>query len=274
MEKLQLKVFNVGHGLSIMFRELPEEYITLIDLGADNQTSPLEYLRKRKLKADQIFITHPHGDHISEIEKLLIPCYRPNGFNIQEYDWDDVVNREQDYLKEKVRTIKKVKAVIPNKSYSGNASFDFWCYKPEVAKENFGESNYINNTSIGGIFTWKHFKIAILGDLETDALNAFCKFDKFVSLAKNTDIFIAPHHGHESGFPELWVEKIGKPYITIASIKESDPHICKKYNSSDFNKGLKINDEMRYCLTTRSDGTITVDMYYSNNEPKWKFSFE
>jgi len=50
MEKLQLKVFNVGHGLSIMFRELPEEYITLIDLGADNQTSPLELNCPQKVR--------------------------------------------------------------------------------------------------------------------------------------------------------------------------------------------------------------------------------
>lgn len=274
MNCLQLKVFNVGHGLSVMLKELPENYITLFDLGADSKLSPLKYLHDRGLVADQIYITHPHGDHISEIDKILNTGYRPKGFYIQEYDWDDVASREKEFLREKVRTIKRIKSIIPLGNYSGSASFKFWHYTPNEAIQLFGENKYINNSSIAGIFKWRDFKIAILGDLETDALEYYCKNAQFIYEAQNTNILIAPHHGHNSGFPKLWLQKIGKPNITIASIKESDPHICKEYESSTFNKGVKLNGEQRYCLTTRYDGTITIDMYYQDNSPIWSFNFE
>lgn len=35
MNQLELRVFNVGHGLSVALVERPENYVTLIDLGAE-----------------------------------------------------------------------------------------------------------------------------------------------------------------------------------------------------------------------------------------------
>lgn len=273
MNELELIVFNVGHGLSVMLRELPSDYITLIDLGSDENLSPLEYLSKRDLYADQVFISHPHADHISEIEKITLPEYKPSGLIVQDYDWDDIISREQPYLRDKVKALVKVKKIIPNGKYSGDAELRYWEFTPDDAKKIFGDSKYINNSSLGIIYKWGSFKIAILGDLETSALTEFCKNQKFVEYAKGTNLLIAPHHGHSSGFPELWVEKIGKPNLTLISIKESDPYICKKYQSPDFNKGVCINGETRYTLTTRQDGSIRVRMWYKNNEPVWKFDF-
>lgn len=273
INSIELKLFNVGHGLSCMIKELPTNYITLIDLGADESFSPLDELKKQNLHADQIFISHPHGDHISEIEKVLKPAYMPKGFYIQDYDWEDVASREQKHLVDKVRKIKEVKRVIPSGGYHGEAELKYWHYSPDDAKKLFGESKYINNSSIAIIYKWNDFKVAILGDLETDALKNFCEFKEFSEFAKGTDILIAPHHGHNSGFPELWVDKIGKPYITLVSIKENDQHVCKKYQNEEFNKGINLDGTIRYTLTTRQDGSITVRMYYNDNKPAWNFSF-
>lgn len=273
INNIELKLFNVGHGLSCMIRELPSNYITLIDLGSDENLSPLEELRIQNLRADQIFISHPHGDHISEIEKILETAYRPDGFYIQDYDWDDVASREQKHLVEKVKKIKDVKKIIPTGSYGGEAVLKYWSYSPDNAKDLFGESKHINNSSLAIIYKWRGFKVAILGDLETDALEKFCNFDEFAEFAKGTDILIAPHHGHNSGFPELWVEKIGKPSVTLVSIKENDQHVCKKYQSDKFNSGVTINGETRYTLTTRQDGSISVNMYYKDDRATWRFSF-
>ena len=68
IDQVELKLFNVGHGLSCMIREYSSNYVTLIDLGADSNLSPLQQILNSGLRADQIFITHPHGDHISEID--------------------------------------------------------------------------------------------------------------------------------------------------------------------------------------------------------------
>lgn len=273
IDQVELKLFNVGHGLSCMIREYPSNYVTLIDLGADSNLSPLQQILNSGLRADQIFITHPHGDHISEIDKLYNHSYQPDGFYVQDYDWEDVASKEQSHLRDKVKTLKKIKSTIRPGDYAGGAELKYWRYTPKDAKENFGDSKYINNSSLAIVYKWKDFKIAILGDLESDALKNYCNFQQFVDFAQGTYLLVAPHHGHNSGFPELWVQKIGKPYLTLVSIKDSDPHVCKKYQSADFNKGVKINNSTRYTLTTRQDGTISIKMNYNNNQANWSFDF-
>lgn len=272
IEKIELRLFNVGHGLSCMIRECPTNYVILFDLGSDSNCSPLHEISKLGLRADQIYITHPHGDHISEIEKISDARYCPNQFYVQEYDWNDVASKEQKHLVPKIKELQRVKSRLPSASYSGEAEMKFWKFTPEKAKEIFGESKYINNSSLGIIYKWRGFKIAILGDLETDALKVFCETKEFADYAKDTDILIAPHHGHNSGFPELWTEKIGKPSVTLISVKENDPHVCAQYQTSNFAKGIQYLNTTRYSLTTRNDGSIKVTMFYNENARTWEFS--
>ena len=70
MTELELILFNVDHGLSVALIEKPENYLTIIDLGSRSDFSPLSYLlNSRHLRADIMFITHPHADHISDTVK-------------------------------------------------------------------------------------------------------------------------------------------------------------------------------------------------------------
>ncbi len=43
MDKLELVVFNVGHGLSVALIERPENYVTLVDLGAGSISVKMYY---------------------------------------------------------------------------------------------------------------------------------------------------------------------------------------------------------------------------------------
>jgi hypothetical protein len=57
MNKLELYVFNVGHGLSIALVEYPEKYVSLIDLGSSESFSPYNYLtEKLQLHPDILYI--------------------------------------------------------------------------------------------------------------------------------------------------------------------------------------------------------------------------
>ena len=95
MNKLELIVFNVGHGLSVALVERPENYVTLIDLGAETGFTPLKHLSlKMKLKPDIVYITHPHADHIDDVGTALTKDFRPLGIFYQDYDWEDVKKRE------------------------------------------------------------------------------------------------------------------------------------------------------------------------------------
>ena len=75
MDRLELILYDVGHGLALSLIEYPEKYVTQIDLGSQGGFSPLKYLsRSRNLRPDVLYITHPHADHLSDVGKLE---YRP-----------------------------------------------------------------------------------------------------------------------------------------------------------------------------------------------------
>lgn len=274
MEYLELLLFNVDHGLSLALIERPENYVTLIDLGSKADLSPIKYLGDNLgLKTDILFITHPHGDHLSDISNARKERYYPISINYQSYDWEDVKRKEK---KERQPLIDSYTAFIKNfekKNYRGNAELKYWSYTPDKAKEIYGDTKYINNSSLFIIYKWKDFKIAIPGDLESDAMDNFCNYKEFADFAKNSYILIAPHHGHKEGFSSQWVSKIGKPHVTLISIQKRDSNIDTSYQSEDFAKGILFNGTTAYSLTTRSVGNIKVKMYYnSENKATWSFT--
>jgi beta-lactamase superfamily II metal-dependent hydrolase len=276
MDKLELILYNVGHGLAVSLIERPENYVTQIDLGSEDGFSPLEYLLKsRKLRTDILYITHPHADHLSDIQNAYDRYMRPNNMFGVDYDWDDVLEREQDNQKWVIKQYRNLLENIPKGNYQGEASLWYIHWKPEYAKNTFGESTYINNSSLFLVYTWKTFKISIIGDIEKTALEKLLDDPNLQERAKNTDILVAPHHGHESGFTSKLVDVLGKPFITLVSVQDGDPSVAPDYSSPEFSKGVTFDGRTRYCLTTRTDGAILVTMYYdSENKAKWNFSRE
>jgi len=275
VDRLELIVFNVGHGLSVALAERPSQYVTLIDLGADTGFTPLKHLAlKLKLKPDVIYITHPHADHIDDIETALDETFRPLGVFYQDYDWDDVKKRERKELAYKIDKFLQLTRLVPRTQYAGGGSLSLWHFTPQNARKAFAEASYVNNSSLFIIYTWRDFKIAIAGDLESGAMDAMLNSPGFVTNASKTDILVPSHHGHKNGFPASWVEKIGKPHISIISVQEADQSVDSRYASADFARGVNIGGTVRNRLTTRSDGNVCVTMWYATNgSPTWKFEF-
>jgi len=274
MNKLELIVFNVGHGLSVALIERPENYVTLIDLGAETGFTPLKHLRLQdKLTVDVLYITHPHADHLDDVETALEDSFRPLGIYYQDYDWKDVKKREKPELAYKIDDFQELIGLVPHRSYAGKADLTAWRYTPEKAKEYFGDESYINNSSLVIVYKWRDFKVTVAGDLESDAMEALIATNRFKDSAASTNILVPAHHGHKNGFPTGWVATLGKPHVSIISVQERDPHVDSRYNSSDFAKGVEFNGTPRYALTTRKDGNIRTTMYYgADNKPTWSFT--
>lgn len=194
------------------------------------------------------------------------------GLFYQDYDWDDVKKREKKELAYKIDDFLRLQKKVPFRSYGGNGQLDYWRYKPEDAKKNFGETTYVNNSSLFLVYKWRTFKIAIAGDLESDGMAGMVGTKAVQESASGTDILVPSHHGHKTGFPTDWVDKMGKPYVSIISVQERDQNVDSKYKSSDFAKGVKFGDKTRYALTTRADGNILATMWYdAMGKATWKF---
>lgn len=273
MNQLNLIVFNVGHGLSVVIVEKPENYVTLIDLGADTGFTPLKYMSLRlKLRPDILYITHPHADHLDDIDTALDENFRPLGLYFQEYDWEDVKKRELKELAYKIDRFRNLQRVVPRKDYSGNGDLEAWRFTPVDARKHFGDASYVNNSSLFLVYKWRDFKLAIAGDLESDGMDALVATEKFRNAAKGANIFVPAHHGHKNGFPTDWVKGIGKPHVSIVSVQSRDENVDPRYSSSDFARGITFGGKKRFRLTTRADGNIFVSMWYSTEgKPMWEF---
>lgn len=272
MDKLELIVYNVGHGLAVALIERPNNYVTLVDLGADTGFTPLKDLSlKRKVRPDLLYITHPHADHINDVETAQDGKFKPLGLNYQDYDWADVKGRERPELAYKIDKFLELQKAVPYRDYAGHAKLTPWRFKPADAKRLFGESTYVNNSSFVIIYQWQDFKITIGGDIETDAMESMLANTGFLESAKGTNILVASHHGHKSGFTPAWVQKVGKPNVNLISVQEKDPHVDDRYSSQEFAKGVPFDGETRYRITTRSDGSILVTMWYEGGKPTWFF---
>lgn len=272
MNKLELIVFRVGFGLSVALIEHPTNYLTLIDLGSASGFTPLKYLAlKRKLRPDILYITHPHADHISDVDTALNSAFTPDAIHCQTYDWSDVASREKPTCRWMIQNFKQLVAKMPAGNYRGKADLACWRITPGVARKRFGDQRYVNASSLFIIYTWRDFKIAIAGDHETDILDQFLQHKKFVAAAKGTDILIAAHHGHKNGFSQLWTSSVGKPHISLISVQSRDPHVDGRYSKPEFAKGVRVDGATRYALTTRTDGNLFVNMSYRDGQAQWDF---
>jgi len=266
MDRLELIMYNVGHGLAISLIEYPEKYVTQIDLGSGD-FSPLQYLSDtRRLRTDWLYITHPHADHLSDIQKAQI--HYPNNIQFIDYDWDDVERREKPEQRWILHEFYKLARLTSRGDYGGKADLKYYYWGPEKAKRMFGESNYINNSSLFIIYTWGEFKISICGDLETEALEQLISDLKVKNDAKNSDILVASHHGHLKGYTSKWPLILGKPYFTLISVQSRDSYVANGYSSPDFARGILVGGTRRYRFTTR-DGNIVVGMWYEDSKPRW-----
>lgn len=64
---------------------------------------------------------------------------------------------------------------------------------------------------------------------------------------------------------------MGKPIINILSVHSGDDSLEPAYSKSDNAHGISINNEQRYMLITRNDGSIRIIV---NSEGKFNLSFK
>ena len=275
LNRVELILHNVGHGLAVSIIEYPTKYVTQIDLGSDDAYSPLEYLsRTRRLRSDILYVTHPHSDHLSDVGNALDKSYCTDSLYYQEYDWDDVVRGQPEEAKEIINSFIKLKTQVRSGDYKGSGELKVWRWTPENARKTFGESSYINNSSLLIVYKWQDFKISVCGDLETQAVERMTEFEDALNDIKGTDILVAPHHGHKEGYTAKWAERAGKPYVSLISVQSRDDSVASGYSSPDFARGVLFNGETRYALSTRKDGTLVVIMFYADGKPQWTFKSE
>lgn len=114
------------------------------------------------------------------------------------------------------------------------------------------------------VFECHGLKVVIPGDNESASWDALLKNDDFVDAVTGADIFMASHHGRESGFSSDLL-KIVKPRLSVISdgrVLGTDASQRYYHYSSgwDVHSRSGAVSEKRYCATTRSDRSIDINI--------------
>lgn len=275
MSRADLYIWDVGQGASL-YVQTPNQQNIVIDCGASDSFSPAQYIRACNInQIDNLIVSHPHEDHINDI------------LNIEECYW----RRSCLFALTKNNAITKELMIESNPDLKNNAYIDKYfdmasnfTYTPS-AQTNWGcdilyrtnsyvSGNNINNKTINNLslvtFIGVGADVVLYGgDMEKEGWEQIMKDVEFVRWLKKTTIYIASHHGNESGYySEMF--KLFTPKITVIPAGKKPEHdATNKY--CDKTSGINVYKagswKQRKVLTTRNDGNIHITLSNDNVEP-------
>ena len=265
---LKIIVHNVGHGHAV-HAFTPNGQKVVVDLGCCADFSPLDWLRKQTNTIDSLIITHPHGDHIDEILEL-----DNLGFNVGEIirpKWlseKDVRDANQSSYSEKLdcyfdMSNNRFTHPIQDEQQIGNPNVNGGVTISRFASSSCGASK-INNHSIVSVFEYLGVKVIVPGDNEPPSWNALLDNKSFVKAVDGAHVFLASHHGRESGYHSDLFKTIKPKLCVVSDGRVQDTDATSRYSGHAAGWGVysKSNGESknRNCLTTRTDGYVEIEI--------------
>ena len=289
---LDVWVFDVGRGLCVAVRS-PNGHLIAMDCGRSEDFSPIEWLSAQDWtphkgrKLTKLIITHPHVDHIADIENVS------NGLRPfmllrrkkEELDWKRITAGGS----EKTAAMKHyVEHYMPgeytetlkeeNKADWGDGfSIRSYSLTPKTAAEvSQSDSAYSNNTSYVTMIRYRGYCFALNGDIESEGMAALLAQEPTLcsTIKDGVDFYLTSHHGHASGYSAEWFALSGptkKFNITSERRKtpgesESATKVDVRYSEESCSHGN--NRAKRRMVSTKSDGHIHVQI---NDDGKWNW---
>lgn len=286
MSELKIWFLDVGHG-DCSYIELPNGAKIMIDCGSGDDQWPSKFLNHYQINKsnpapipncygsyglDRLVITHPHGDHIGDIETI----YKEIGFYLFAGDYGsfiDLIAPDQiDFRKRGQNATKKFIEIV--KTYNGlyDQSKDRTISNPSCCVEtkrfieykdgmDLNELSYFVSFKIGGhkvLFTGDMTAVGVRKILDSNQKSSFKEF------VKGTTILKVPHHGRDNGCSQEMFDAFeSKPLLCIVSdeiLNDSNEGTSNTdwyiYRTSDEKVYINKTMESRKVLTTRKDKDI------------------
>lgn len=280
MGELLVKFWDVKHGHATYIKTPNGRHI-VIDLGigtfsgSNEFFSPLLHLKDvyGVKTIDYCIITHPHMDHIDDImnfrslspKTLLRPKHIP-----EEALLSGARSFELPKINEYISIDNSYNQPVERTAFNHRANPDNWgglkisTFHPK----NCAVSN-LNNQSIVTVLEYADIKIVIPGDNEAASWNELLQDNEFGDKIRNADIYLASHHGRESGYHEEIINIINPRLTIVSDSKYHENSNIDRYRKKS--RGWKVYKGdvgiTRRTLSTYNDGVITIRVG-KNNENK------
>lgn len=260
----EVYIFDVGAGQCIFIRHYDKQ-CTLVDCAynenAMQSIKKLSTLRSGFPSISQLIITNVDEDHISGINWLqdnqvgIVSIFLPENL-----DFDKIKG-----LKEKKTAAFKTLKTL-SKSQLCHYPIDSPCkiYRFALKEEQLPEELWSTNNFSQVIFVdYNGVIICIPGDIEEEAWDLLIKYnEEMIPLLNKTKIFVASHHGRDSGYNLEALSHCNILECIIVSDKsiqyETQEGMVSKYEQHVHNDGVFFDGRRRKVLTTRDDGDIHI----------------
>lgn len=269
LEEVLIKIWDVQHGHAAYIKTPTGKHI-VIDLGTGSyekgdEFSPLLHLKNNYGvdKVDYCIITHPHMDHIDDIlnweevkPKVLERAKKVDIGKLLE----DSLDKDQEKL-EKYKEINNhyTRPVCSDEEISPNNEVSFGS-KIKLFRSEKEQSN-LNNYSSVFLIEFEGFKAVIPGDNENASWEELLEDEEFKRKIKDADIYLASHHGRESGYHSEIMDLINPKLTIISDSKYHETSCREKYTNVSSGWEVEKKDgtkEQRKTLSTYNDGVITI----------------
>jgi competence protein ComEC len=217
-------------------------------------------------RVDYAAISHGHADHLDDIFRLH-ELFHPRVLITPRHLTDQEIragNQAGDMkLVDRYLLVRQsyTSPITPDVDVTlppnlGGATFKF--FTPSLcSKQN------LNNHSLVLVVSYCGMTVVIPGDNEAPSWNELMKNLVFTMAVQNTTILIAPHHGREAGFCAELLDLMKPQLVVISDGDACDTSATSRYSART--TGCKVVNgtgsiDTRKCLTTRTDGHITLKL--------------
>lgn len=285
---MKVAILNVGGALSSYIEVSGKKVV--IDLGSGNDFSPVnDFLvplfkkksyekRNNKYLIDQVILSHPHKDHISDLAEFdkhfFMNLYTtPNDLSKESekrknVNWSMVDDSQSDEVK-KLRELYKGRQ-LPLRVCDNSMTIGY-IYPLDVEEnKTLASESYTNNISIA-VFIHSNYRIFFAADLQKEGMQYMLDTNSEIlkPIKQGVDFLVCPHHGLKSSFSTYLFSnmKNGKTKkLNIVSEKtthgkEDKRQVDTRYSSTDYCEGDNnlSTDSETVCQRKTSNGHIFID---------------
>jgi beta-lactamase superfamily II metal-dependent hydrolase len=262
---MDLRFYDVEHGDCCLIISQENESI-LVDCGYNPTTQfrPSDSLEKQgfgsRRKLHHLILTHPDQDHLADLPNVLEKLKPANVWQHPQLSLRNIsdlkitLSRAQEAYLNRSKTTSELQPIEVSKKFKTMDTRQF--YLP------MGSVRDVNDLSLVTFITEGKFTVCFPGDLTKRGWRLHLQNKAFQYMLRETNLFLASHHGRPTGFYEPVYEYLN-PKLIVISDKEQikGKKIIQRVPYRDHAYGVKLSDgSFRKVLTTRYDGRIRIDV--------------